>query len=135
MNIGAGILIGAAILLSADRVLAFYQIDAAAHAYARNVLTVMAFALWIKISNMMLIVGILRAGGDARASALIDVGPLWLVGLPAAAVGAFEFGLPVYWVYLLTISDEACKMILAARRFISKRWIHNLARLHGEVAV
>jgi len=70
------------------------------HLYARNILTVMAFALWIKSSNVVLIVGVLRAGGDARVSALIDAVPVWLIGIPLATIGAFVFGLPVYWVYL-----------------------------------
>ncbi len=126
--IAVSILVGGAIFLSADPVLGFYKIDAATRHLARNVLTIMAFALIIKASNMMLIVGILRAGGDTRASALIDVSPLWLVGLPAAALGAFVFDLPVYWVFALTISDEACKVILASWRVFSKKWIRNLAR-------
>jgi Na+-driven multidrug efflux pump len=127
-NIAVGIVVGSAIFISADTILQFYNIDATTLQFARNVLTVMAFAVWIKVSNMMLIVGVLRAGGDARVSAVIDVGTLWIVGLPAAAIGAFVFGLPVYWVYLLTITDEACKLILASWRVISKRWINNLAR-------
>lgn len=131
MNIIAGILMGSAIFISADSVLRFYNIDATTTQFARNVLTVMACAMWIKVSNMLLVVGVLRAGGDARVSALIDVSPLWLVGLPAATLGAFVFGLPVYWVYLLTISDEACKLMLALWRVISKRWINNLARQHA----
>lgn len=131
MNLAVSIVLGIVIVLSADTVLAFYNIDATARRYARNVLTVMAFALWIKISNMLLIVGVLRAGGDARVSALIDVGPLWLIGLPAASIGAL-LGLPVYWVYLLTITDEVCKLILGLWRLVSKKWIHNLARRHAE---
>ncbi len=134
MNIVGGLVLGGAIFISADAVLQFYNIDATTQEFARNVLTVMAFALWIKVSNMMLIVGLLRAGGDARVSAMIDVSPLWLVGLPAAALGAFIFGLPVYWVYLLTISDEACKFVIALWRVLSKRWINNLARQHVRVA-
>ncbi|MBI5033409.1 MAG: MATE family efflux transporter [Chloroflexi bacterium] len=130
MNLVISTLLGAIIFFSADLILRFYQIDAITHEYARNVLTIMAFALIIKASNMLIIVGVLRAGGDSRVSALIDVSPLWLVGLPAAALGAFVFGWPVYWVYLLTITDEACKLTLALWRMISKRWINNLAQQH-----
>ena len=128
MNLATSVILGALIFLSADTILKFYQIDATTQEYARNILTIMSFALCIKASNMLLIVGVLRAGGDARVSALIDVSPLWLVGLPAATIGAFVFGLPVYWVYFLTITDEACKLTLALARVISKRWINNLAR-------
>jgi putative MATE family efflux protein len=129
MNIAFGLVLGAIIFLSADFILRLYQIDATTQQAARNVMTIMALVLWIKVANMALIVGILRAGGDARASALIDVSPLWLVGLPATALGAFVFGLPVYWVYLLTITDEVCKMTIALWRLISKKWIHNLVKV------
>jgi putative MATE family efflux protein len=135
MNLVGSLILSVAILLGANSLLSLYNIDATTFASTRNVLTVMALALGIKVSNMMLIVGILRAGGDTRTSALIDVGPLWLVGLPAATLGAFVFGLPVGWVYALTISDEACKMILALWRLFSKRWIHNLTRPQIEIHV
>ena len=127
MNLALGVLIGTAIFFCAETILGFYQIDPTTREFARNIMVIMALALSIKVSNMLLIVGVLRAGGDSRVSALIDVSPLWLVGLPAATLGAFVFGLPVYWVYLLTITDEACKLTLALWRMISKRWINNLA--------
>jgi putative MATE family efflux protein len=126
--------IGAIILLSADGILSFYKIDAATRLFARNILTIMALTLWLKASNMILIVGVLRAGGDARITALIDTVPLWLIGIPLAAVGAFVFGLPVYWVYLLTLSDEVVKGALAGWRMISKKWITNLARQHRQAS-
>ena len=128
-----GVLIGGMIFATADAILGLYKIDNNTHQFARNVLTIMSFALWIKVANMMLIVGILRAGGDTRVSAVIDVGTLWLVGLPAASLGAFVFGVPVHWVYALTILDEACKVAIALWRVISKKWIQNLARQHAQV--
>jgi len=131
--IGCGVLIGSAIFLSADFVLGFYKIDSNTRFFAHDVLWIMAFALSIKVSNMMLIVGILRAGGDTRVSAVIDVSTLWLVGLPAAALGAFVFGLPIYWVYALTILDELCKVALASWRVISKKWVRNLAQQHTQI--
>ncbi|MEW5718556.1 MAG: MATE family efflux transporter [Chloroflexota bacterium] len=126
--------IGGIIFVSADSILGFYKIDAATHLFARNILTVMAGGLWIKASNIVLLVGVLRAGGDARVSAIIDVVPLWLIGIPLAAIGAFVLGLPVYWVYLLTLSDEAVKCLLAGWRMISKKWITNLARQHRQTS-
>jgi Na+-driven multidrug efflux pump len=125
-----GMIVGSVIFLSADWILTIYKIDATTRGFARNVLTIIAFALWIKSSNMMFIVGILRAGGDARVCFLIDVGSIWLVGIPIASAGAFVLGLPVYWVYALTIADELAKFIVSAWRVISKKWITNLARRH-----
>lgn len=120
--------IGIAILVSADVLLGLYNVDAITRGYARQVLTVMACGLWLKASNTMYIVSILRAGGDVRVSALIDVIPLWFIGIPSTAIAAFVFGLPVPWVYLLTFTDEIAKVILATRRVFAQRWIKNLAR-------
>lgn len=129
-----GVFIGATIFLTADWALGFYQVDENTRVFARNVLAIMALALSIKVSNMMLIVGILRAGGDTHVSAVIDVSTLWLVGLPLATLGAFVWELPVAWVYALTILDELCKVVIASTRVLSKKWIRNLARQHAQVA-
>ncbi len=128
MALGCGVFIGSVILLSADAILGLYNVDVTTRGYARQVLTVIACGLWLKASNSLYIVGILRAGGDVRVSALIDVLPLWLIGIPSAFVAAFVLGLPVHWVYLLTFTDEAAKGILATRRVFTQRWIKNLAQ-------
>jgi putative MATE family efflux protein len=131
LQLAVGVCVGGIIFLATDPILAFYKIDPTTYEYARNVLIMLALTLWIKTGNMISIVGILRAGGDARVSALIDTIPLWLIGLPLTAIGAFVFGLPVYWVYLLTYSDELTKFILAQWRILSNKWINNLAQQHG----
>ncbi len=130
--LGAGVLIGAMILVSANALLNLYNVDATTRGYAQQILMVMACGLWLKGTNSLYIVGILRAGGDVRASALIDVGPLWLVGIPLASVAAFGLGLPVPWVYLATYSDEVGKGVLATWRMFSQQWIKNLARRVAE---
>ena len=44
--------------------------------------------LWLQAAATLLIVGILRAGGDVRVALAIDVAPVWLVGVPLV----FAFG-------------------------------------------
>ncbi len=134
MTLLASAAVGTAVFLTADLILSWYNIAESSQAVARAVLTIISFVLFIKVSNMLFIVGILRAGGDTRVSFVIDVGSLWLIGLPAAAVGAFVFQLPAYWVYLLGISDEATKFCIASFRILSRRWVNNLARRHAPPA-
>jgi Na+-driven multidrug efflux pump len=43
-----------------------------------------------------------------------------------AYIGAFVFGLPVYWVYLLVITEEIGKVLVALHRFFSGKWVHML---------
>ena len=76
---------------------------------------------------MTIVVGILRAGGDTKFSMFLDGFIIWIVGVPLAALGAFVFHLPVYYVYLLAMSEEITKWILGLYRYRSRKWINNLA--------
>lgn len=128
--IGA-IMMGFFIYLLSLFVLNFYQISPEAQQNAQNILHVMAFVLWIKTSNMMLIVGVLRAGGDTRFGLFLDAGSVWLVGVPLAWFGAFVLHLPVAGVYLMVVCEELVKFGIALWRFFSRRWIRNLAQSFG----
>jgi Na+-driven multidrug efflux pump len=77
--------------------------------------------------NLIIFIGIFRAGGDTRFALLLDGLIIWLVGVPLTAYGAFVLHLPVYLVYLLTMSEEIVKWSLGLWRFFSRKWIHNLA--------
>ncbi|MCX6054839.1 MAG: MATE family efflux transporter [Chloroflexi bacterium] len=95
-------------------------------ANAKGILTVFSLCLWIKASNHAIIVGILRSGGDTRFSLILDGLVIWFVGVPITAIGAFIFGLPVYFVYALTLSEEVTKLSFGLWRFFSKKWINDL---------
>jgi len=128
ISMTGAILMGFMILFLSGFILQFYKISDAAHFNAQNVLRVMSFALWIKVTNLTLIVGILRAGGDTRFGMFLDAGSVWLVGVPLALLGAFVLHLPVHLVYLMVISEEFVKLLIAMWRFLSKRWVNNLSR-------
>lgn len=123
-----GVLIGVAILLGSDLILNFYNLSPIALEHAHRILTVMGFCLWVKVSNMTLIVGILRAGGDTRFGLFLDAGSVWFVGVPLALLGGLVLHFPVHVVYLMVICEELVKYGVAMYRFLSKRWINNLAR-------
>jgi Na+-driven multidrug efflux pump len=77
---------------------------------------------------MTLIVGMLRSGGDTRYSLLLDGVIIWILGVPMAVLGGFILHLPVYWVYLMVMSEELTKCILGLRRYFSRKWIHDLTK-------
>lgn len=105
-----------------------YKVSPAVIQSARNLLTIVSLLFWLRVSNMIMIIGILRSGGDTRFSLIIDGYIIWFVGVPAAFIGAFVFHLPVHWVYLLVMLEEFTKWALGLRRFFSRKWIHNLAQ-------
>lgn len=129
INVVLGILLGASIFLLSGAILSLYKVSLDAQIYARSILTIMSCALWIKASNMMIVVGVLRSGGDTKFAFFLDVGTLWGVGVPLVMIGAFVFHLPIQWVYLLMISDELAKLFIGLARFVSKRWINNLTQV------
>jgi len=123
--IGA-LVMGGAILAGYPYILALYKVSPQVIDYAQHVLTIVAFLLWVRVSNLILFVGIFRSGGDTRFGLLLDAGSIWAVGVPLALLGAFVFHLPLQWVYLMIMADEVFKWVVGMWRYLSKRWIHNL---------
>ncbi len=122
------ILVGVVILLGADLILKLYNVSPESLANARSILTVIGFLLWVRVSNMTIIVGVLRAGGDTRFSMFLDAGTVWLVGVPLAVLGGLVLHLPVYLVYMMVMSEEVVKYGVGLWRVRSGRWINNLVQ-------
>lgn len=127
LGIVGGILMGLLLQIVKMPVLSLYNVSPEVIANASRITDIVAFFLWVRINNMIIVVGILRAGGDTRYSLFLDGIIIWLVGVPMAYLGANVFHLPVHFVYLCAMSEEAAKWILGIRRYFSRKWIHNLA--------
>lgn len=127
LTIGFAALVGLLLRLFAPYLLALYQVSEGVHETALRLLTVLALTLWVRSANMLLIVGVLRAGGDTRFAFIVDAGLIWSIGVPLAFIGAFVLHLPVYFVYPLVVSEEFAKFAIGLVRFRSRRWVNNLA--------
>jgi len=127
LGIAGGIVTGLLLQLVKAPILSLYNVSPDVIANAGNVINVISFLLWMRVNNMTIVVGILRAGGDTRFSLFLDGIIIWIVGVPMAYLGANVFHLPVYFVYLCAMSEEATKWILGISRYRSRKWIHNLA--------
>jgi putative MATE family efflux protein len=128
ISTAGAVVIGLIILLGKDLLLSFYNLSEGAMQNANNILLVMGFLLWVRVSNMTLIVGVLRAGGDTRFGLTLDAGTIWGVGVPLALVSGLVLHLPVHIVYLLLMLEELVKYGVAIWRFASRRWITNLVQ-------
>jgi putative MATE family efflux protein len=128
-------LMGVLVFLFAGNFLQFYKVSPTVIANARAILTVLSLGMWVRASNHVIIIGILRSGGDTRFSLVLDGLVIWFVGVPVTALGAFIFGLPIHLVYALTLSEEATKFIAGLWRYFSKRWIHNLTEHVSDTAL
>lgn len=95
--------------------------------FARNTVYIFLIMFPIKVFNLTNIIGVLRSGGDSKAAFLLDVLPMWLIGVPLSYVVGIVFGYPIYIVYLFISAEEVVKMIFGYYRFVSKKWIVNLS--------
>lgn len=127
LGILGGILIGTMLQLVKVPILSLYNVSPEVIENAGRIINVVTFFLWIRVNNMTIVVGILRAGGDTRFSLFLDGLIIWIVGVPMAYLAAFVFHLPVYLVYLFAMSEEATKWILGVMRYRSRKWMNNLA--------
>ncbi len=126
LSIAFGWFIGAILLLIRTPVLGLYNVSPEVIRNAHSIMTIAALAIWVRATNMIIILGALRSGGDTIFSLVLDGLVIWLVGVPLAALGAFVFHLPIQWVYLLVLSEEITKFTAGLWRFFSKKWINNM---------
>ena len=57
---------------------------------------IIVFALFMpfKMFNYVMVVGILRSGGDTKMCLLLDCSGVWMIGVPMAFLGACSLGSP-----------------------------------------
>ncbi len=88
----------------------------------RRILLARAAANCLITFNWTNITGILRSGGDTVVALVIDVAPMWLVGIPLAIAGATVFGWPVYMVVMMSFVEELIKFVLGISRALKNKW-------------
>lgn len=104
------------------------DISAEAGELAKMMLTFIAVVMPLRSLNLCNIVGVFRGGGDVRFGLICDIGPLYCVCLPAAALCGLVFGLGITAVYVCICLDDFCKVFLCLPRLRSGKWINSVTR-------
>ncbi|SKC46052.1 MATE family efflux transporter [Maledivibacter halophilus] len=115
-----------ALSLSSRSILSIYNVSHEVYDNALFMLLITAFILPVRFMNVLLIVGILRGGGDTSYILKIELGTMWLIGVPLCLIGAFFMKIPVYQVYFLVTLEEVVKCLISIKRYKSQKWIKNL---------
>jgi len=95
---------------------------------ASTMVVILAFLMPLRTMGITIGLGVLRGGGDVKALMYIDIGTLYIVALPIAAIGGLVLGFGVAFVYSGFIFEGVAKAALLLWRFKSKKWIHNVTR-------
>lgn len=118
--------VGLAVFLMRDAVISLYNLSPSGENNVRMLMLVMACTLWIRMFNFSTFIGALRAGGDTRFALFMEILSIWVIGVPAAYIGAFVLGFPVYYVYLMVALEELIKAFVSFWRIRSRKWMHDL---------
>jgi len=103
-----------------------FKLSAGACAIATMMLTVQSFLRPLRDFNTVIIVGVLRGGGDVKMATLIDILPLWLVAIPITAVCGLILRLDIFWVYLVMGVEQLVKLFLGLWRMRSGKWVRDI---------
>lgn len=127
MSTIAGLILGAIVGLTPDLTLKLFRnLELDVYNLSKKLLIVGGLFYFIRTFNSTLIVGVLRGGGDTTFSMYLEMGSVWLVGVPLAFAGVLLFRLPVYIVFILVSFEEIVKAIIGLPRVKSKKWIRNI---------
>ncbi len=121
-----GIIFGAILYLTSPLILSIFKISESVYNDAFKIIIVMSIFMFVKIYNAIVIVGIFRSGGDTKFALVLELGSVWIIGVPLAFLGAFLWKLPVYWVVVLVSLEEVVKAVIGLPRVISKKWAKNM---------
>ena len=121
-----GLLLGGVIILISPIVLTMFSNTQGVQQSAQKILLIMGIFLWIRFMNNILVVGILRSGGDTTFSMILETCSVWLIGVPLAFAGALWWNLSIYWVYTLISLEEPIKAYFGIKRVKSNKWVRDV---------
>ncbi|WP_187759835.1 MATE family efflux transporter [Thiospirochaeta perfilievii] len=122
-----GVFVFTSVFLFRDIFLGFFtSLPPSTLSMARFVYLFIMLKVFFMSYNIVVVVGILRSGGDTKYVMFIDMFCQWAVGIPLCFIAAFILHLPLHWVALFAATEEFAKLFLSTKRLKSKKWIRTL---------
>lgn len=117
------LILGLIIVLFGSIYLNFYNVANEVKTYTKSLLVIFACFLWVKVSNMVMLGGVLRSGGKTRYTLILDLIGTWGIGIPLGLISAFVFKWNILLVYTAICIEEIIRLALGLKKVKSKDWI------------
>ncbi|WP_346893252.1 MATE family efflux transporter [Clostridium sp. UBA871] len=121
-----GVILAVVLAITSPIVLTVFKVSEEVLRNSLRILYVYSALMPLRVFTVILVVGILRGGGDAKYGAIVQGITLWGIGIPLSFVAAFILHLPIYLVVSVTAAEEIVKCIIVVRRYRSNKWINNI---------
>lgn len=126
LSVIVGLMTGAVLLLILPIVPWIFQISGETARNVTHILMVRAVVNCLITFNWTNITGILRSGGDTVVALIIDILPMWCIGIPVAFLGALVWHWPIHWVVLSSLIDEVMRFLFGMPRALKNKWAKEL---------
>ncbi len=103
----------------------FGQLNAQALDLLLQTISIFCVVVIVKCMNMLMVIGVLRAGGDNHFCLKVDFIAMWMVGLPIFGL-AVAFDVPFVLLYLLLVLEDLVKIGPFILRIRTGAWLKNL---------
>jgi len=120
------VVIGLIMFVSSPSLLKFFKVPNSVRWDAIYILWIYAGFGIVKVFNLLMIVGVLRSGGDTKFSMLLEVAGVWGIGVPMAFFTVLVLKMPVYLVVFFICFEEVFKSVFGLARLKSGKWINNV---------
>ncbi len=90
---------------------------------AKQLLFILVAIYPIKVFNVTMVIGVIRAGGDTRFGVLYDACIMWIFSIPLAFYLSRYTSVSTWLVYACLFTDEPIKLILGIWRLKSGKWL------------
>ncbi len=94
--------------------------------YVSQCMIVLSIYIVMNACNSINVEGIFRSGGDTAYLTLMDMGSIWLIGMPFTLITGLVLKTNVVVIYCAYIVLEIYKLPLGYIRFRSGKWLHQL---------
>ncbi|MBQ1333105.1 MAG: MATE family efflux transporter [Lachnospiraceae bacterium] len=123
-----GLILGLLLFVLRGPLLSLYRIDDSALQLADRLIVIMSVVMVGMSYQMPVSFGIIRGGGDARFTMIMNMISTWAIVMPLSFLAAFVWKWPVPFVVMAIQSDQIFKGLPTFIRFRSYKWIRKLTR-------
>jgi len=123
----AGIIMGGLLIINVPFLLKMFNVTDVLAPNIIKIFLILGILMPLKAFNTLMIIGILRSGGDTKYALILEQASIWFAALPLTFFAAFS-GYPIYILFLLTYSEELIKLAFGLPRVLSKKWAANIVK-------